>query len=116
VIARVLAAAHLAVDAGRFEAAGDIGAEQDVVDAQPAVALPAHALVVPIGVHGLVRIERADGIGPSLLQKARVGGTALRLQQGVIVPGLGGIDVPLGRDHVVVARQHDRHAGGVELR
>ena len=59
-------------------------------------------------------MQRADRIDPALRQQALIGGAALRLQQRVVVIGLGLIDVLLGRYDVVVAREHDRDAGLVE--
>ena len=45
----------------------------------------------------------------------RVGCAALRLHQGIVIPGCRGIDVDLGRSHVVVAGQDDRHVFAQQL-
>ena len=50
VVAGVLLAAHPAIHPGVFQVVRQAGAEQQVVDAQPGVALPVLAEVVPEGI------------------------------------------------------------------
>src|SRR3984885_631917 len=60
-------------------------------------------------------MERANGVGPALREKALIRSAALRLQQGVAIPGLSGVDVEICRYDIVVARQHDRGAAHVKI-
>ena len=115
-IAGVRLAAHAAIDPGFDQARAQVGRQQDLVEPQAGVALPALPHVVPERVHRRVRMERADGVDPALCKQALIGGAALRLQQRVIVIGFGLIDVLRRRHDVVVAREHDRDAGLVERR
>ena len=120
VVARVVFAPNRAIDAGGDEAPGKLGAQQDLVEAQPCVALPSLPHVVPESVHRLIRMERAYSIDPTLCEKPLVGFAAPGLQQRVVVIRFGRIDVAVGRHDVGVARQHDRHAclvkrGGVPI-
>src|SRR5206468_10229632 len=73
VVARAFLAAHPAVDPGFDELARERLVQQQVVDAQPRVALPVVAEVVPEGVDGFVGMELADRVGPALLQEALPG-------------------------------------------
>ncbi len=54
VVAGVLLAAHPAIHPGVFQVVRQAGAEQQVVDAQPGVALPVLAEVVPEGIEAPV--------------------------------------------------------------
>ena len=98
----------------RRPAGRQVWRQQDLIEPQPGVALPALSHVVPERIHRRIRMQRADGIDPALRQQALVGGAALRLQQRVLVVGFGRIDVLVGRHDVVVAREHDRDAGLVK--
>jgi hypothetical protein len=60
-------------------------------------------------------MERANGVGPALREKALIRSAALRLQQGVTIPGLRWVDIEVSRNNVVVARQHDGRFSRVEL-
>ena len=65
-VARTVLAAHPFVDASVNQAASQIGAEEKVVDSQSCVTLPAFSVVVPEGIHGLIGMQCADNVGPSL--------------------------------------------------
>jgi hypothetical protein len=56
-------------------------------------------------------VERANGIGQALREKALIRGAALRLQKGVMIPGLRWVDVEGCRHNVIVARQHHGRSG-----
>jgi hypothetical protein len=56
----------------------------------------------------------ANGVGPALREKALIRSAALRLQQGVAIPGLRRIDVEVCRHKVVVSREHDGRSSRVE--
>src|SRR5688500_3062117 len=81
--------AHPAVDAGLAQARRQFRVEQDVVDAQPGVALPVIAEVIPEGIDALLRMLGTQGVDPALLEQAEPGSAALRLQQRVATPVLG---------------------------
>ena len=82
------------------------GAEQEVVEPQPGVAPPAIALVVPESVDRLVRVQVRSASVQPCFEQAPERGAACGLQQRVVVPRLGRIDVGVGRHDVVVAGQH----------
>ena len=58
-IARAVATPNLAVDTGFGEPFREIVAEQEMIEPEPGIALPAHALVVPEGIDALLRVEMA---------------------------------------------------------
>src|SRR5947208_15360069 len=87
VVARLGKTAHPRVHAGVHQARGELPAEQQVIDAQPRVALPVLAEVIPERVDRLVRMPRAERIDPSLLQQALVALAAPGLQQRILAPG-----------------------------
>jgi hypothetical protein len=70
VIARVLDPPHFAIDACIDEALRGLPIQQQVVDAKPGVAFPPISPVVPECIHWRLRMELADGIDPSLIEKA----------------------------------------------
>ena len=51
-------------------------------------------------------MQGADRVGPALVHQGLERGAALRLDQRVLVPGFGRININPGRRNVVVARQH----------
>src|SRR5436309_9533311 len=63
VVAGLVAAAIALVDAGVAEAVGGLGAEQEMVDAEARVALPAARGIIPEGVDRAFRIAGADRVG-----------------------------------------------------
>ena len=85
-IARVLLAAHVAIDPGILQSLGEQRAQQNMIEPQAGVALPPVPHVVPEGVDALVGMERAQRVGPALLDKAGIGGAALGLHQRVVIP------------------------------
>src|SRR5437868_6254267 len=97
-IARPFPPPHLAVDVGGNQPRGRVGAEQEMVDAQPGIARPGVPPIVPEGVDRLCGVEVADGVGPALLQQPGISGAGLRLHQRVVEPALGLVDVEIGRD------------------
>ena len=60
-------------------------------------------------------MQRADRIGPALLENALERGAAFRLDQRILGVGFRRIDIEVGRHDVVVAGEHDRHARAMEL-
>ena len=52
-------------------------------------------------------MERANGVGPTLREKALIRCAALWLQQCVAIPGLRRVDVEVCRHDVVISRQYD---------
>jgi hypothetical protein len=109
-VARLLPATRLAIDVGRDEAVGDRRAEQQMVDAEPGVAGERVSKVVPERVDPLVRMQRAQRVGPALLDETAVGVAHFGSEERVIDPALRLVDVEVGRHDVVVAGEHDRRA------
>ena len=70
-VGRLVGAARLAIDAGRLESIGGLGRQQQMIDAQSLVALPAAGLVVPEGVEPRLRMQRPDGIGVAEVRNLR---------------------------------------------
>jgi hypothetical protein len=87
-VASALHSSGLTIDAGALQALGQRGTQQNVVETQTAIAFPALPHVIPERVHLLFGMERANGVGPALREKALIRSAALRLQQGVTIPGL----------------------------
>ena len=63
VVGRLRTVAFHPVRRGRDQTLGHVGRQQDVVDAQPAIARPRPGLVVPERVGGPVRMRRAHRVG-----------------------------------------------------
>jgi hypothetical protein len=61
-------------------------------------------------------MARTQCVGPALLQETGIGGARLGLQQRVVAPGHGRVDVGVRRHDVVVAHECHRVAGLPELR
>ena len=53
-------------------------------------------------------MEGSQGVCPALIEETLVGGAYLGPEEGVVAPALGGIDVEVGGNGVVVARQDGR--------
>jgi hypothetical protein len=60
-------------------------------------------------------MERANGVGPTLREKALIRCAALWLQQCVAIPGLRRIDVEVCGHHVVISREHDGRSSRVKF-
>ena len=67
--------------------------EQQMVDPDARVAREGVAPIIPEGEDRLVRMEVAERVGPALLQQPRILGAGLGLEQGVVEPALGLVDV-----------------------
>jgi hypothetical protein len=65
-IACLLPAADLTVHVRRDETAGDRGAQEQMIDPKARIPGPGVPEVVPEGVNALIRMERAECIGPPL--------------------------------------------------
>ena len=55
------------VNIGVYEPSRQWSIQQEVIDAQPSVALPALAHVIPIRIYTFGRVLHADGVEPSLI-------------------------------------------------
>src|SRR5688500_176494 len=92
VIAGAFPTPHLAVDPAGPELAHQVLAQEEMVEPQSAVPLPAVSHVIPEGVERrIVRIEFSQRIGPSLLEKRRISRAGRRLYQRIVA--IGGRDV-----------------------
>jgi hypothetical protein len=88
VVAGVLESSYVTIDAGALQTLRQSGTQQNVIETQTAIALPTVPHVVPKRVHRFLGMEGANGVGPALREKALIRSAALRLQQGVAIPGL----------------------------
>ena len=113
-VASTFRAANLAIHARVLKSFGGVGAEQQKVDAKAAVAFPAITHVVPVRVHRSIRMTFADGIYPTLFEEPAEGGSACWLHECVPCPRFRRIDISTSRNHIVVAREYNRHIGSVE--
>jgi hypothetical protein len=86
---------HLAINPSRHQASDHRRAEEEVVEAETGVALPSIPLVVPKRVDRVRGMKRPDRVGPALAQEAPEGSPTLRLQQRIVLPGPGRIDVEI---------------------
>ena len=107
-IACTFPAANVAVTSGRFKTVRQGRAQQQVIEAQSGIALPAVTHVVPERIDALAGMQRAQGVGPALLDQARILGAALRLHQRVVIPRFGRINVDFGPGDIVVAGETHR--------
>ena len=114
-VAGVLSSSYVTIDASVLQTLHQNGTEQKVVNAETPAAFPALPHVIPERVHRFFGMERADGVGPALREKAQIRGAALGLQQGVTIPGLRRVDVEVCRHNVVIASQRDGRAGRVKF-
>src|SRR5690242_4988846 len=86
VVGRLIEAARLAVDLAITEAIGGLGREQQVVDAQALVALPAARLIIPEGIAMGIGTACAKGVGIAEIDDRAEMRPAFRLAQGVLRP------------------------------
>jgi hypothetical protein len=82
-----------------------------VVQAHPLVQGPAIALVIPEGPERSLGLQFSQSVGPALRQEASKRLTTLGLNQCVLIERSRWVDILPGRDDIVVAGQHDGHAG-----
>src|SRR5438270_11942108 len=108
VVAGAFLAPDLAIDARFGQPRRELRAQQQMIEPQAGVARPSVALVIPEGEHRLRGVQRANSIGPALRDQRLERGTALRLDQRVVVLRAGWIDVKPGRRDVVIANQRHR--------
>ena len=115
-VACAFLATDLAIHPGADKTLGAFRAQKQMIDAQPGIARPAISHVVPERVHGRIGMQGADGVGPSLVENTPERSTTFRLNQRIPRIRFGRIDVAVGRNDVVIAGQHDRRSGAIELR
>ena len=87
-IAGLFLQAYPAVDAGILQSLRQHGIQQQMIDAQPTVALGMLAEVVPECVDRGVAVHLPQRIGPALREQS-LGLANLGLEQGIAAPGLG---------------------------
>src|SRR5258708_88319 len=86
VVAGLLLTARPFVDAGAAQPVGGFGRAEQMVEAKAKVALPAARGVVPEGVELLfVRVQRAQRVGPALVQDPAPGRPRLGLHHRVVL-------------------------------
>src|ERR1700736_2905137 len=96
VVASALLATREPIDAGIDQAIRGRRVQQKEVDAQPGITAPTISLVVPKCVHRLVGVTGPSGVDPPLIEQAPKARAAFRLEQCVLRPGFGWVDVPIG--------------------
>src|SRR5467141_849466 len=95
------------IDCARAAPQGELGAEQDVIDAQPEIALEPIQAVVPPG-EGFVRLSKhPEAVFQSQRKKLSEGLPLLGAAQDLTFPGLGIVNVLIGRRDVVVAQHRE---------
>ena len=108
-IAGTLPPTYLPINAGRLQLLREHGTEQDVIKPQAGISFPSLPQIVPKREEAfVVRMHLAKTVGPSLLQEFLVCRAWFWLEQGIIVPGLGRIDIAISWNHVEVPGQYDR--------
>jgi hypothetical protein len=80
-----------------------------MVKSQPGVPRVAVSHIMPERIDPLVGMPFAECVGPSLLDEARVRRTTHRLDQSIVIPRGGWIDIDICRGDIVIASQHDRN-------
>src|SRR5262245_36174420 len=107
-VARLLPAAYLAVNAAFYKQLCSTRVQQEMVDANTGVASKRAVVVIPERVDRVIGMQRPDGVRPPLRQELSIRGSRLRKEQCVAepVPRFGRIN--LHRDDVVVAGKNDR--------
>jgi len=95
VIAGMLPAPRHAIDPARGQAAGNRRAQQQAIDPQPGIAGERVPEIFPEGVDPLVRMERAQCIGPALPGQPAKGFAHFRPEQRVVDPTLRRVHVEL---------------------
>ena len=116
VIARTVSSADVTVDARVDKPVSEVAAQKQMIEPEAGIAWPAHALVVPEGVDALLWMPVTQRVGPAAADELSVGCTAVRVDECVIVPGRGRVDVEVGRRDIVVSGKHDRRAGLAQCR
>src|SRR4051812_16647238 len=101
----VLATSLVPIDARVYDLQGC--ADKDVVDAQTSVSLPTLAAIVPERIRRTLAVNCLQRIRPTLGQDPLERVPRSGLQQGVVAPGVGLVDVSVGRHDVPVAQQDD---------
>jgi hypothetical protein len=99
-----------AIHAGGLKTISSSWAQKQVIDPQARVSLPSVPQVMPERVHRLCGMKGPHRVHPSLVRQRSKGGSALRLNQCVLVPGFGGIDVVVSGNDVIVSREYDGHS------
>jgi hypothetical protein len=84
VIAGMRLVADPAIDAGIAEARRQVGAEEQMIDAQSRILLPMLTEIIPEGVDALIWIARPQRIGPPLSQQSLIEFAAFGLEECIL--------------------------------
>src|SRR5688572_25159600 len=101
VVAGFLLAAHPRVHLAVHQPRRERFVQQHVIDAQAGVALPVVAKEIPERIDALFGMALAQSVDPALREQPLVCIPRLRLQQRVLAPALGIVDVEIRRHDVV---------------
>ena len=74
------------IDTSLSQTGCEHGAEQEMIKTEPGVPLPPVSHVVPECVDTFVAMQLTDGVSPTLIDEPRIGGTALRPHQCIVIP------------------------------
>lgn len=113
-VAGLFPATRATVDVGCGKPRGGWWIEQDVIDPQPGVPFEGLTPIFPEGVDPFVRMEMAQGVGPSLRDQTRICLPHLGREQRILAPALGRVDIQVGRHDVEVAGDDDGRIQCVE--
>ncbi len=108
-IAGLFPPAMIFVDTCTHQPVGGFGGQEEVVDAKACVALPCACLIVPEGPERGGGVKRIQCIGPAVAEQSALGRAAFGLHQSIVTHGIGIRDVCVGRNDVIIARNHRRH-------
>src|SRR5207302_2392563 len=89
--------------------------DQQVIDARTGVACLGNAEVNPEWRDLLVGMQYPYGIGPSMGEQSGERFTYLDPEESIVDPALGFVDIPLGRDDVVITGKEHRGTAGDEF-
>src|SRR5690606_489178 len=106
VVARLVPAAHVAVDGHILQPVRSLRRQQQMVDADAVVAPPGAGLEIPEGIARLVR-HRPQGIGKAEIGEAAEAGEALWPVERVAPPVLGVPGIRRTRDDIEVPEQYE---------
>src|SRR5579862_2335458 len=111
-IAGFFPAANFTIDACADESRRCRWTQQQMIDTQARIARIVVSEIVPKGVDALLRMQLAQRVSPAHRDQIGERAPNLRKEERILNPVLRLVDVNLGRDNVVVTREHYRFRRG----
>jgi len=96
------------IDLRPFKPGTRLPIEQNMVDPKACVALERPAPIFPERIDGLIGVQFAQSVAPSLLQHMAVSFPHLRREERIVPPPLGRIDIQIGWHHVEITGDDHR--------